>query len=315
MFTSAARDSSRRVLTPAHHVRDAVSHKLRISLGALLVACSVVAASVVAADDFWLIPNAFHVAVGDEVVLRGQTSSQFPTSRAAVAVARVATARRISASEDVAIPGLSVQGRSLLVRTRPPRSGQYVIALSLQPRSVRESAEGFRRYLTAEGATAALQRVEREGLLDSMDSVTRRYAKYAKTIVQVGTGGGSAFDRLAGHVIEFVPSRDPSSLRTGDTLELRLLFRGVPLSGIPVHADVVDLHVDRDATSGGAHADHSGAATSITYVPDSDGIVRVPVSRHGMWSIRTIHVTQAPAGSGADWDTHWGTFVFALDDR
>ncbi len=282
-------------------------------LTALLVGATVVTATIVSADDFWLVPNAFHVKVGAEIVLRGQTSSRFPTSRSAVAVERVAEAKLIGAAGASAITGLSIQGRSLLVRERPSTAGQYVIALSLQPRSVRESAAGFRGYLDAEGATAARLRVEREGLLEGRDSVTRRYAKYAKTIVQVGDGRARAFDRPAGHVIEFVPLRDPASLRTGDTLELRLLFRGASLAGISVHAEVVDLDIDRDAPDDGAHADHEGAAAPNTYTSDARGIVRVRLDRRGIWSIRTIHVTQAARGSGADWDTHWGTLVFALD--
>lgn len=287
----------------------AITGRSRVILAALLIS-----ATIAGADDFWLVPNAFYVDVGSEIVLRGQTSSQFPSSRIAVAAERVAEAKLIDASGDRAIRGLSVQGRSLLVRDRPSRAGQYVIALSIHPRSVRESAEGFRRYLDAEGATAARQRVEREGLLTGKDSVTRRYAKYAKALVQVGAGGTRAFARPAGHVIEFVPLSDPSALRSGDTLALRLLYRGAPLVGVPVHSDVVDIDTDRGATGTDAHAGHGGGATPITYVPDANGIVRVPLSRPGMWSIRTIHVTQAAAGSGADWDTHWGTLVFALAD-
>lgn len=286
-----------------------MTHRIRFLFAALLLG-----ASALAADDFWLIPNAFSVAVGDEVTLRGQTSSQFPTSRSAVAVDRVASAKRIGEGGEVAIPGLSIQGRSLMVRDRPATAGQYVIAVSLHSRSVRVSANGFREYLDAEGATAARQRVEREGLLNGKDSVTRRYAKYAKTLVQVGAGGARAFARPAGHVIEFIPLRDPASLRAGDTLELRLLFRGAPLTGIPVHADVVDLTVDRDAPGSAGHAAHGGATLPGSYTPDARGIVRVPMSRSGLWSVRTIHVTQAAVGSGADWDTHWATLVFALND-
>ncbi len=280
-----------------------------------ILAALFIGATVASADDFWIVPNAFRVNVGDEVVLRGQTSSRFPTSRSAVAVERVATAKRISETGEVAIAELSVQERSLFIRDRPAQAGQYVVAVSLHPRSVRESADGFRAYLDAEGATAARQRVEREGLLAGKDSVTRRYAKYAKTLVQVGTGGASAFARPAGHVIEFVPLRDPRSLQVGDTLQLRLLFRGSPLSGIPVHADVVDLDADRDAPRSAMHANHEIAATVGTFAPDAQGIVRVPMTRRGMWSIRTIHVTQATSGSGADWDTHWGTIVIAFGGR
>lgn len=273
-----------------------------------------ISATVVGADDFWLVPNAFFVDAGSEIVLRGQTSGRFPTSRTAVAVDRVAEAKLIGDTGERVIRGLAVQGRSLLIRDRPSRPGQYAVAVSIHPRSVRESAEGFRRYLDAEGATAARLRVEREGLLDGKDSVTRRYAKYAKALVQVGANGPRAFARAAGHVIEFVPMRDPNSLRRGDTLELRLLFRGRPLTGVPVHSDVAGFDSDRDAVSTAAHGVHGAAAAPVTYLPDANGIVRVPLSRSGMWSVRTIHITQAPAGSGADWDAHWGTLVFALAD-
>lgn len=285
----------------------------RLVLAVLFVSVTIVSATVVVADDFWLVPNAFHVELGADVELRGQTSSQFPASRTAVAVERVAVAKRIGAAGEVVLTNLSIQGRSLLLRDRPSTAGQYLIALSIHPRSVRESADGFRRYLDAEGATAARQRVERERLLVGKDSVTRRYAKYAKALVQVGSGGARAFGRSAGHLIEFVPLRDPASLHVGDTLEVRLLFRGDPLSGIPVHADVVDLDTDRGAPSGGTHAGQGGTTAPRTYTPDARGIIRVPLDRRGMWSVRTIHVTQAASGSGADWDTHWATLVFAVD--
>lgn len=277
-----------------------------------LVPCALlVGAAVASADDFWLIPNAFHVEVGREVVLRGQTSSRFPTSRAAVAVERIAEAKRLSATGAEPIAGFEIQGRSLLLRDRPTTAGQYTIALALRARSVRESAAGFRRYLEAEGASEALRRVDRDGLLLGRDSVTRRYAKYAKTIVEVGARGPRSFARSADHVIEFVPLRDPTSLRVGDTLALRVLFRGAPLTGVPVHADVADLDADRDAVAEGDHAQHPVTGASVELTLDAQGIVRVPIARHGMWSVRTIHVTQAAAGSGADWDTHWGTLVFA----
>ena len=70
---------------------------MRLRTGSILAALFT-CATIVSADDFWIVPNAFRVNVGDDVVLRGQTSSRFPTSRSAVAVDRVATAKRISAT-------------------------------------------------------------------------------------------------------------------------------------------------------------------------------------------------------------------------
>lgn len=266
--------------------------------GALFVAASA------KAHDFWIIPDAFAVAEGSELRVRGQTSSRFPTSESAVAVDRVADARLLSATGDELVTDMSHAGNSLLLRHRPAARGQRIMAVTLLPRSVRESAAGFRRYLELEGAPEALARLDREGLLRGRDSVTRRYAKYAKTIVEVGRDGPRAFSRVAGHPLEFVPLVDPSTVPPGDTLTLRILYRGLPLAGARAHAGYAPAQADvppRDSVA---------AAPDLHLTADTQGIIRIPLSTGGLWNVRMIHVAAADAGSGADWDTHWATLVF-----
>jgi hypothetical protein len=191
---------------------------------------------VAAAHDFWLVPNAFHIADGAELGVRGQTSSRFPTSEVAVTADRVAEARLIGASTDERVALISTEGTSLMLRHRPNGAGQRVVVVTVAPRSLRASGPGFKRYMELEGAAELAARYEREGRLPKTDSITRRYAKYAKTIVEVGNGGPRAFSRVAGQVAEFVPLRDPAAVRAGDTLAIRLLYRGQPLAGAHVHA-------------------------------------------------------------------------------
>lgn len=267
----------------------------------LLVLLAAVAAE---AHDFWLVPDAFQIAEESTIEVRGQTSSRFPTSESAVALDRVADARLIGASREWGITDLSHRGKSLLIRHRPSSPGQYIVAATLRPRSVRESAASFRRYLELEGAPEALARLEREGLLAGRDSVTRRYAKYAKTLVQVGARGARAFSRTAAHPLEFVPTSDPATLRAGDTLVVRLLYGGQAATGVPVHAGAVDWPVDEARTP--------ATSDDVHLTSDSGGALRLPITRSGLWNVRTIHVVQAAPNSGADWDTHWATFVFQV---
>ena len=230
-----------------------LSNGRRFTRAWALVAATVALLGVAAlgeAHDFWLVPNAFTNAPGAQIVIRGQTSSRFPTSESAVTTDRVASAHLLGASSAERIDGLSTSGTSLVLRHRPTTPGQRVIAVQLFPRSMRESAASFRRYLELEGAPEALARVDREGLLRGRDSVTRRYAKYAKTMVEIGTNGPRAFSRIAGHPLEFVPQDDPARLRAGDTLHVRLLYRGQALVGIRVHSDVVDSAGARVAATG-----------------------------------------------------------------
>lgn len=274
-----------------------MSTRIRYLVAPGLAAVVVLALATAAwAHDFWLVPDAFQVAEGSTVTVRGQTSSRFPTTESAVAPARVREARVLGATGEVRVTEIGTEGKSLVLRHRPAGPGQQVVAAALGWSSVRASGRDFRRYIELEGNPALAARYEREGVLPKADSITRRYAKYAKTLVQVGHGGPPAYARVAGHPLEFVPLNDPASLRAGDTLRVRLLYEGRPLAG-HVHGGV--------AVAGGDPVD-------VSIDADAEGVARVPIGRAGLWNVRTIHVVPARAGSGADWESHFATFVFQV---
>lgn len=275
---------------------------------AIVIALVITISATVAAHDFWLVPSAFDIGQGGTVQVRGQTSSRFPTSESAVTVDRVAEARLISKGSAEPITGLSIQGNSLRLRHRPRRAGQYAVAVSLKPRSIRESVANFLRYLELEGAPEARRRLEADGTLAGRDSVTRRYAKYAKTFVQVGRGGPRGYGEVAGHPLELVPVRDPSTLRRGDTLRFRLLYRGAPLA---------NAHLTAGAVAHTASSLESPAVVSpdTALVTSREGEIVVRLGAGGLWNVRGIHIAPADAGSGADWDTHWTSIVFHAAPR
>lgn len=250
-----------------------------------------------AAHDFWLVPDLFQVADDATILVRGQTSSSFPSSLSAVQTSRIAEARVIGAREDARITDAATQENSLLLRHRPHGIGQRLVAVVIAPTTLRASGPGFKEYMVLEGAPGLAARYEQHGLLPATDSITRRYAKYAKTFVEVGIAGPRVFDRVVGHPLEFIPLRDPESLRPGDTLTLSLRYRGGPLADAEIHAGV--------AVDGGGPLDAS-------LVTDSTGKVRVPVPRAGLWNVRTLHIVPADAGTGADWDSHFATLVFRV---
>ena len=258
-----------------------------------------------AAHDFWLVPNAFDAVAGQDVTIRGQTSSLFPTSVSAVTPDRVADARLLAVAGAVRLQHLDVSGHSLVLRARPSQAGQYVVAVRLAPRSVRESPASFRRYMELEGAPEALARYERAGALPK-DSVTRRYAKYAKTFIEVGAGGPRSYSRAVGHPTELIPLDDPAALRAGDTLRVRFVFNGQPVGGAHLHAGRVPSRSSAEDTA--TARQHARADRSLT--TDGNGVARVVIDREGLWNVRSLYIVPAPRGSGADWDVHWATIVF-----
>jgi len=262
----------------------------RLTTLALAIAVCLVAASA-AAHDFWLVPDVFAVQASGEIVVKGQTSSAFPTTLSAVTPDRVTDARVIGPADDERIGALSTHDNSLVLRHRPKTPGQKVVAVAVGWRHIKETAESFRKYLVAEGAEDALARYDHSGQLPKSD-VIRRYAKYGKTVVEVGDGG-RAFDRVAGHPLEFIPLADPAG---ADQLQMRLMFQGKPLAGARVHAGIAP----RDGKP----------ATDVTLMTSNDGIISAPAGA-GLWNVRTIHVVPAPPGADAQWDVHWATFVYS----
>lgn len=267
---------------------------------ALLGAGLALGAGLLSAHDFWIVPTSFQLGANELLELRGQTSVKFPTSVNAVTPERVASASVISASGDERISDLSISEKSLLLRHRPAGAGQRVVAVALVTRSSRAATEYLKRYIALEGAPDLAERYEREGLFKKSDSVTQLTTKYAKTIVEVGTGGPRAFSRVAGHGLEFVPMTDPTATRAGGELSIRLLFRGRPLAGAHLHAGTAFE---------GAPADSASAPKDLSLVTDPQGVVRVPLARGGLWNVRTLHAAPAQAAAG-QWEVQFATIVF-----
>lgn len=264
-------------------------HRRRKTLALAIAVCMVAAGA--SAHDFWLVPDAFAVSATGEILVKGQTSSAFPTTLSAVTPDRVTAARVIGAADEERITALSTHENSLVLRHRPKTPGQKIVAVEVGWRHVKETAESFRKYLVGEGAEDALARYDRSGQLPKSD-IVRRYAKYGKTVVEVGSGP-RAFERAAGHPLEFIPLDDPAS---AGALRMRLMFQGKPLDGARVHAGV--------ASPGGK------PGKDVTLVTSNGGTITVPAGA-GLWNVRTIHVVPAPAGVDAQWDVHWATFVYS----
>lgn len=279
----------------------------------VVVALFAGSATLLTAHDFWLVPDAFAVTPGGRIELSGQTSSLFPSSLSAVAPDRILSARVVTANSAVTVRDVSVQGQSLRLAHAATTAGQHLIGVQLAPRTVRESPASFRRYLDLEGAPEARQRYERAGLLPPVggDSIVRRYAKYAKTVVEVGDGPRT-FQRPLDHPLEFVPLSDPSALRIGDTLRVRLVLLGKPAVSASLHAGSVPSGPSARTDTAAARR---AAARDVKLETDASGVATVVVTQPGLWNIRTLQIVPADKGSGADWDVHWATLVFSVPRR
>lgn len=282
--------------------------------GVASIAAVAILAVTLEAHDFWLIPDPFAVASGGTITVRGRSGIRFPESESAVPANRIIDARLIGAHGELRMTDFAAEGKSLRLRQKPSGDGEYIVSVSLEPRSTRTTPAGFSRYLKLEGAADEASRLEHDGAFAGSDSITYRASKFAKTIVEVGRGELRAFDKSAGHPLEFIPTTDPARAEVGDTIALRVVANGHPIATLRVH---VGAAADSMLRVKGSTSD-----PDLHLLTDASGIVRVPLTKPGLWNVRAAHVLvldaeRGPDGIGRSDSAHlpqravyWATFVF-----
>jgi nickel transport protein len=100
-----------------------------------------------------------------------------------------------------------------VVETKPSQDdGHTLIAVRYDNGYWIKTADGYRNATNREAPDA----------LESLWSV-----KFGKAL----TGSGAPCDKVLGHELEIVPFSDPLTVKPGQKLRLRVLFRGRPLAG------------------------------------------------------------------------------------
>ena len=269
------------------------------SLGSLgVVAATVLGVSTAAAHDYWLVPDMFASPANGAMHINGRQGTRFPEGRP-IDAARVASARVIGGNSDEKITDMTVVGTALQLHHKPTTAGQYLIAVSLTPRTLRTPPEGVIRFLRMESGVSEAARLEREKTLAGIDTVIYTAASYASTAVQVGSAGARAFSKTAGFPLEFLPLNDPAHLHVGDTLHITVLGNGKPVPNIGI-----DAMPAADTTAGAA-----AASLVVTIAADAKGVVHLPLTKAGPWMVRSAFASHKSDGAANEWVISRSSYV------
>lgn len=269
----------------------------RLSVVVLLLAASVG----LSAHDFWLAASPWEVTPGARVTVTANVGDRFPVPTSFTAPERVDRLRVIGPEGELSLqPQFRRQENSLATDVQLPGSpGSYLIVMTIKPRFIEIKAPDFATYLRHEGLERVLAEREKAGEVDRVGR--ERYSRYAKVVIRAGDGPADHVTRPLGLGAELVPLSDPSRLRVGESLGLRLLVNGRPVVG---------------ALVGGIYAASKGAPDDwpLKARTDQNGDVRFTLDHAGGWLFRSVHMTRAsePGTPAADWESFWASLTFEV---
>ncbi len=255
-----------------------------------------------AAHDFWLAASSWRTAPGSVVTVTANVGDRFPVPTSYTDPARVESVVLVGPDARTPLsPAFRREGESLAVPVALPAApATYLVVVTIKPRFIEIPPRDFATYLSHEGLERVVAERDRRG--ESAKPGRERYSRYAKLVLRAGDGPSEHVTRALGLPAELVPLSDPTRLRRGDTLAVRLVAAGRPVAGALVGAI--------DAGSTGAPDDWPIKART-----DRDGLVRLRLDAPGPWLVRSVHMVRRDGETGpqaADWESFWASLAFDL---
>jgi uncharacterized GH25 family protein len=244
------------------------------------------------AHDFWIEPSSFRPAPGEEVAIAldvGEHLQGDPVPRATERIDRFVL---VGPGGEMELSG--EEGKDPAGRVRIGETGIYVAGYRSRRARIELEAAKFESYLAEEGLDAVRELRKKRG--ESARPGREVYSRCAKSILSAGdAASATGWERVLGFSLEIVPEANPYALVPPPNLPVRILYEGKPLEGILVEA--LNENDPRHPSSA-----RTGA----------DGRAVLPLGSGGMWLIKAVHMTEAPAGVGADWESLWASLTFEI---
>ena len=247
------------------------------------------------AHEYWLLPDRFAAPAGDAITIEHRVGTGWPGETLPRSEARIVRFGLVDPLGERPIDGVEGADPAGAIALR--RAGAAFAVYRSRPSPVRLEAEAFESYLREEGLDAVIARRAASG--ESALPGLEIFSRNAKALL-TATGGDAARDarlwrRPVGLDLELVAETDPRRSSANRPLVLRLLFHGRPLAGALVKAFPRDGNERRVAGRTGV-----------------DGRVRLALAEPGTWLVSAVHMVDAPARSGARWESLWSSLTFEV---
>lgn len=279
-------------------VRHDPREQMKGSMKKLLIVPAVTSAALLTtlaqAHDTWLIPHRFEVAPKTTVTLDLTSGMAFPAFDVGPKQERVEAARGRLGGHTFEISDISAWSKSLLFRLEVAETGIATFWIELLSKSIELKPAEVQEYLDEINAPANVRKQWSE-----MEPKRWRelYIKHPKTYVRVGEPAADrSWAEPVGMALEIVPEKDPTALREGDELPVRVLKDGAPHPEFSLNAIA------------------AGEAKGETRKTDSAGRVVFRLNKAGRLLLRGTDVRQSTRND-ADWESDFATLTLEVKEK
>jgi uncharacterized GH25 family protein len=235
-----------------------------------------------AAQEVWLRPERLTATPGATISFDLLGGAEFAQRETLIKPERVKRARAGLAGKTWGLVDIAEADNELRIFATLAQPGVAVAGVELKPERIEVPAEKTEFYLRSIYASAALRAVWEEV------AEPRRWREnrtsYVKTFARIGVppADDQGWGEPLGLALEIVPERDPTTLRMGDELPVKVLREGKPLSGFVlsfVTAEATREHV---------------------IVTDAEGRGHTTLDASGAWLVHGVELHRSTAS-----DTEW----------
>jgi len=246
------------------------------------------------AHEYWFEPETFFPAPGQKTVVRLYVGDGLIKDREErpFQLAKTTTFQLFSTSNTWDLKSSLVDEALPIYNFSTDRAGNYLLAIERNWSYIKLEPQKFEDYLREDGMEYIID--ERRKLGESAKEGRERYARFIKSLLQVGDERDDTYKKSTGLKLEITPLENPYSKTVGDKLKFQVLFDGKPLASKTVFAD-----------------NRNGATQKIS--TDREGKVTMKIDRSGLWLVRLVFMRRCTMDCNeADWESFWGAFSFGV---
>lgn len=268
----------------------------------LLLTTALLFASSADAHEYWLQPDRFVAAPGEAIDIEHRVGTGWPGETLPRDPRRIIRFGLVDAKGERPIGGAAGADPAGTVTLRTP--GIALAVYRSNPSRISLAPALFESYLRDEGldTIVAFRAARGESALPGEEMFSRN----AKAMIFASRDGAGPtglstltardaklWRRPVGLTLEIVAETDPGQIASGAPFTVRLLYLGKPLAGALVKA----------FPQGSV-----GAESKVR--SDAAGRATLTLGKPGVWLINAVHMIDAPAGSGARWESLWSSLTF-----